>query len=209
MTTVKPFSKKQVEDFFGADVVFAYGAADAGMLPREAFPEIAFIGRSNVGKSSLLNALLKKKIAHVSNTPGRTQQLNFFRLGDRAMLVDMPGYGYAKAPQANISSWGELIEHYLKERRSLKRLCLLIDSRHGVKDNDKEFLKMLNIFAVPFVVILTKADKISAKELAGVTAQTEAYVKKCASAWSTIFITSAEKNSGLDALRLFLAQALL
>lgn len=208
MSEKRPATPKQAEVFFARDVVFAAGAAKPEMLPREAFPEIAFIGRSNVGKSSLLNALLARKMAHVSNTPGRTQQLNFFRLGDRAMLVDMPGYGYAKAPDKNVKAWGVLVETYLEERRTLKRLCLLIDARHGPNEKDRAFLHFLNVLAVPFVVVLTKTDKIKPAELETLKTGMESMFKDYASAWPVVFATSAETGEGIAALRLFLAQTL-
>jgi GTP-binding protein len=201
---------KKAEALFTGNCVFAFGAPTPESLPRENFPEVAFIGRSNVGKSSLINALTgQDTLARVSNTPGRTQQLNFFRLGDRMMLVDMPGYGYAKASKVAIRDWNMLIEAYLKDRSSLKRLCLLIDARHGIKDNDRHFMKMLCSYAVPFVIIITKTDKIKAKDIAGVKADIENEIKKIGPAWPTSFLTSAEKNLGFEELRLFLAQYVL
>jgi GTP-binding protein len=198
---------KKAEAFFTGNCVFAAGAPTPESLPRENFPEIAFIGRSNVGKSSLVNALTGKKLlARVSNTPGRTQQLNFFRLGDRMMLVDMPGYGYAKASKSAIYDWNILIDAYLKNRGNLQRLCLLIDARHGVKENDREFMHRLHVLAVPFVAIITKIDKVKKSELDAVKSSVEADIKKIAPAWPTAFLTSSEKGIGIDELRLFLAQ---
>lgn len=203
----KNLPRKVVDHLFEGEAVFACGAADEKSLPSEAFPEIAFIGRSNVGKSSLVNALTGKKLlAHVSNTPGRTQQLNFFRINDRFMLVDMPGYGYAKAAEHKVRAWSGLIEHYIQQRQKLKRLCLLIDARHGFKDNDLAFMDMLKSYAVPFVVILTKIDKIKKTELEALQQQVEATLKEFGAAWPKAFLTSAEKHSGIDAVRLFLAQ---
>jgi GTP-binding protein len=165
---------KKAEEFFTGNCVFAAGAPTPESLPNESFPEVAFIGRSNVGKSSLVNALTgKDTLARVSNTPGRTQQLNFFRLGDRMMLVDMPGYGYAKASKDSIYDWNVLIDAYLKDRGNLKRLCLLIDARHGIKDNDRDFMHSLHVYAVPFVAIITKIDKIKKAELAEVKTSVE------------------------------------
>jgi len=201
---------KKAEAFFTGECVFAAGAPTPESLPGEYFPEIAFIGRSNVGKSSLVNAITgKNTLARVSNTPGRTQQLNFFRLGDRMMLVDMPGYGYAKASKTAIYDWNLLIDAYLKDRGSLKRLCLLIDARHGVKENDYEFMKKLSAYAVPFVTIITKIDKIKKAELAELKAKVEADIKKIGVAWPNAFLTSSEKNIGIEELRLFLAQYVL
>ncbi len=198
---------KKAEAFFKGPCVFAAGAPTPESLPSERFPEIAFIGRSNVGKSSLVNALTgKDMLARVSNTPGRTQQLNFFRLGDRMMLVDMPGYGYAKASKDAIYEWNVLIDAYLKDRGNLKRLCLLIDGRHGIKDNDREFMHKLHVYAVPFVTIITKTDKIKKSELIDVKLAVETEIKKIGPAWPKTFATSSEKGVGIDELRLFLAQ---
>lgn len=198
---------KKAEAFFKGPCVFAAGAPTPESLPSESFPEIAFIGRSNVGKSSLVNALTgKDMLARVSNTPGRTQQLNFFRLGDRMMLVDMPGYGYAKASKDAIYEWNLLIDAYLKDRGNLKRLCLLIDARHGIKDNDREFMHKLHVYAVPFVTVITKTDKIKKAELDDVKASVETEIKKIGPAWPKAFATSSEKGVGIDELRLFLAQ---
>ncbi|MDX1923208.1 MAG: ribosome biogenesis GTP-binding protein YihA/YsxC [Alphaproteobacteria bacterium] len=198
---------KKAEAFFTGPCVFAAGAPTPESLPSEHFPEIAFIGRSNVGKSSLVNALTgKDMLARVSNTPGRTQQLNFFRLGDRMMLVDMPGYGYAKASKDAIYEWNVLIDAYLKDRGNLKRLCLLIDGRHGIKDNDREFIHKLHVYAVPFVAVITKTDKIKKAELDDVKASVETEIKKIGPAWPKAFATSSEKGVGIDELRLFLAQ---
>jgi GTP-binding protein len=198
---------KKAEEFFTGNCVFAAGAPTPESLPNESFPEVAFIGRSNVGKSSLVNALTgKDTLARVSNTPGRTQQLNFFRLGDRMMLVDMPGYGYAKASKDSIYDWNVLIDAYLKDRGNLKRLCLLIDARHGIKDNDRDFMHSLHVYAVPFVAIITKIDKIKKAELAEVKTSVETEIRKIATAWPTAFLTSSEKGIGIDEVRLFLAQ---
>ncbi len=198
---------KKAEAFFTGNCVFAAGAPTPESLPNESFPEIAFIGRSNVGKSSLVNALTgKNMLARVSNTPGRTQQLNFFRLGDRMMLVDMPGYGYAKASKDAIYDWNILIDAYLKDRGNLKRLCLLIDARHGIKENDREFMHKLHVYAVPFVTIITKTDKIKKAELEEVKASVESEIKKIGPAWPKAFLTSSEKGIGIEELRLFLAQ---
>jgi GTP-binding protein len=197
----------KAEAFFIGECVFTAGAPTPESMPREHFPEIAFIGRSNVGKSSLVNALTgRETLARVSNTPGRTQQLNFFRLGDRMVLVDMPGYGYAKASKDAIYDWNLLIDAYLKDRNTLKRLCLLIDARHGVKENDRAFMHKLAVYAVPFVAIITKIDKIKKSELAEVKASVEVEIGRIAPAWPTAFLTSSEKALGIDEVRLFLAQ---
>lgn len=198
---------KKAEAFFTGKCVFTAGAPSPESLPAEHLPEIAFIGRSNVGKSSLINALTgKDTLARVSNTPGRTQQLNFFRLSERMMLVDMPGYGYAKAAKNLVRDWNALIDAYLKDRVALKRLCLLIDARHGIKENDREFMQKLKAYAVSFAVIVTKTDKIKKAELETIKPAIESEIKKIAPAWPQCFLTSAEKGEGIDSLRLFLAQ---
>lgn len=206
---MKNLPREKVMALFTANAVFAAGVDTPERLPTPFMPEIAFIGRSNVGKSSLVNALTAQKmLARVSNTPGRTQQLNFFRLADRFFLVDMPGYGFAKASKEAIADWNALIDGYLRERTSLKRLCLLIDSRHGIKDNDAEFMQRMGTYGVPFVVILTKTDKIKPTELQKVTEETKAALSDYGAAWPEIFATSAEKNNGIDQLRYFLAESI-
>jgi GTP-binding protein len=145
-------------------------------------------------------------LARASNTPGRTRELNFFNVGHNVTLVDMPGYGYAKASKSAIYDWNILIDAYLKDRGNLQRLCLLIDARHGVKDNDREFMHRLHVLAVPFVAIITKIDKVKKSELDAVKTSVEAEIKKIAPAWPTAFLTSSEKGIGIDELRLFLAQ---
>ncbi len=207
---MRTLPREKVRELFMSRAVFVAGAVDDASMPKPFMPEIAFIGRSNVGKSSLVNALTgQKMLAHVSNTPGRTQQLNFFRLADRFFLVDMPGYGFTKAEKGVVARWQALIDHYLADRTSLKRLCLLIDSRHGLKDNDRDFLETLQNYGVPFVAVLTKTDKIKPAEQAKVTAETLDALKTHGGAWPEIFATSTETGEGVDALRLFLAKSLL
>jgi len=191
---------------FAQECRFVSGAADYAGLPRDSLPEVAFAGRSNVGKSSLINALTgRKTLARTSNTPGRTRQINFFDLGGRLMLVDLPGYGYARAPKSEIRVWTKLIEDYLKGRVGLRRLCLLIDGRHGLKPVDHELMTLLDTAAVPYRIVLTKCDKVRAAELA----QHEEGVREALSAHPAglpdAILTSAVKGMGIEALRADLA----
>jgi len=192
---------------------FAVSAPDLASCPQSVLPEFAFIGRSNVGKSSLINAVTgRKSIARASVTPGRTQELNFFEVGEptKLRLVDMPGYGYAKAPLKVVENWRRLIRDFLRGRQVLKRTLVLIDSRHGVKDVDREMLKMLDESAVGYRIVLTKADKIKASELAEVVAATEIEARKHPAAYPVIHVTSAEKGMGIAELRAaILADALI
>ena len=189
---------------FAGRVEFLRSAPALKFLPDPGAPEIAFAGRSNVGKSSLLNALTgRKSIARASVTPGRTQELNFFEVGEptRIRLVDMPGYGYAKAPLKVVEAWKRLVRDYLRGRVELKRTLVLIDSRHGVKDVDREMLKMLDEAAVGYRLVLTKADKIKASELAEVLAATQAEARKHPAAFPVVHVTSSEKCMGIPELR--------
>ena len=189
---------------FAGRVEFLLSAPALKFLPEPEVPEIAFAGRSNVGKSSLLNALTgRKAIARTSVTPGRTQELNFFEVGTptRLRLVDMPGYGYAKAPLRIVEAWRRLIRDYLRGRVVLKRTLVLIDSRHGVKDVDREMMKLLDEAAVGYRLVLTKADKIKASELAEVFAATEVEARKHSAAFPVVHVTSSEKGMGIAELR--------
>ena len=173
-------------------------------LPKDGRPEIAFAGRSNVGKSSLINALTgRTSLARVSVTPGRTRELNFFSLSkDGALyLVDMPGYGYARASKSEVKGWTRLIHDYLKGRRELKRVFLLIDARHGIKPNDKETMTLLDEAAVSYQVVLTKADKPKASELAALLEKIARDLAKHPAAYPEILTTSARMGSGIDELR--------
>src|SRR5437667_9687326 len=157
---------------FARECRFIAGAADAAALPDESLPEVAFLGRSNVGKSSLVNALTgRRTLARTSQTPGRTRQINFFALDDRLMLVDLPGYAYAAAPKSMVQAWTGLVQHYLRGRASLRRVCLLIDSRHGIKEPDRPIMQLCDASGLSFQVVLTKVDKLG---MAGRTAITEA-----------------------------------
>jgi GTP-binding protein len=185
-------------------VEFLLSAPQLKFLPDPVVPEIAFAGRSNVGKSSLLNALTgRKSLARASVTPGRTQELNFFEVGDplALRLVDMPGYGFAKAPLKVVERWKALVREFLRGRQVLKRTLVLIDSRHGVKDVDREMMTMLDEAAVGYRLVLTKADKIKASELAAVRTATEAEARKRIAAFPLVHATSAEKGMGLAELR--------
>ncbi len=181
--------------------VFKLGVAHLDQLPNTPWPEIAFAGRSNVGKSSLINALAGSEIARVSNTPGRTQQLNFFNLGDRMYWVDMPGYGYAEAPKELVRNWQMLLRDYLLGRTQLRRIYALIDSRHGIKAVDTEWLKELDKAAVSYQIVLTKTDKIKPDALIKLVAETTAAVKKHPAAYPEVLTTSSEKGDGIDHLR--------
>jgi GTP-binding protein len=184
---------------------FVKGVVALSGLPGTDIPEVAFAGRSNVGKSSLLNALTgRRALARTSNTPGRTQELNFFTCEDRLMLVDMPGYGYAKVSKTEREAWGKLIRAYLKGRPNLRCAFVLVDSRHGLMENDIEIMGMLDEAAVAYRVILTKADKIKAAELAACTEKTQAALKKRAAAYPEVLPTSAEKGPGIEELRAIL-----
>jgi GTP-binding protein len=189
---------------FAGRVEFLKSAPALHFLPEPDAPEIAFAGRSNVGKSSLLNALTgRKAIARTSVTPGRTQELNFFEVGEPTALrlVDMPGYGFAKAPLKVVEQWKRLVRDFLRGRDVLKRTLVLIDARHGVKTVDLEMMKMLDEAAVGYRLVLTKADKIKASELAAVLAATQAEARKHPAAYPVVHVTSSEKGMGIAELR--------
>ncbi|MBS0475535.1 MAG: YihA family ribosome biogenesis GTP-binding protein [Proteobacteria bacterium] len=195
---------EQARRLFAGRVEFLKSAPSLKFLPDPDFAELAFAGRSNVGKSSLINAVTgRKAIARASVTPGRTQELNFFEVGDptRLRLVDMPGYGYAKAPPKVVEAWKRLVRDFLRGRVVLKRTLVLIDSRHGVKDVDREMMQMLDEAAVGYRLVLTKADKIKASELEAVLAATQTEARKHSAAFPVIHVTSAEKGMGIAELR--------
>lgn len=199
------FSGDQIyagRQLFGIPAEFVLGVAKLEQLPLTEMPEVAFAGRSNVGKSSLINALTGQKgLAKTSNTPGRTQQLNYFNIEDKLHLVDLPGYGYAQAPEKMVKQWQNLIFTYLQGRVNLKRVFLLIDSRHGVKKVDEEIMELLDKAAVTYQIILTKTDKISAKELEKVITSTQGIIAKHPAAYVELLTTSSEKGIGLDDVR--------
>ncbi len=201
---------------FAGPVSFLKSAPTLNFLPDPDVPEVAFAGRSNVGKSSLLNKLTNRNgLARTSNTPGRTQELNFFDVGapeEGALpvmrLVDMPGYGFAKAPKDIVRKWRHLVNDYLRGRVVLRRALVLIDSRHGIKDVDREVMTMLDKAAVTYHLVLTKADKIKASELAAVTEATEAEGRTHVAAHPKLLVTSAEKDFGMAELRAAILEAI-
>lgn len=201
---------ERARKLFAGPIAFLKSAPALQHLPAPSVPEIAFAGRSNVGKSSLLNALTNRNgLARTSVTPGRTQELNYFDVGSPLVfrLVDMPGYGFAKAPKDVVKKWRFLVNDYLRGRQVLKRTLVLIDSRHGMKDVDREVLEMLDVAAVSYRLVLTKADKIKATELAAVHAATEAEARKHPAAHPEVIATSSEKGMGIAELRTAVLEA--
>ncbi|MDO8606934.1 MAG: ribosome biogenesis GTP-binding protein YihA/YsxC [Phaeospirillum sp.] len=187
---------------FARECTFMLGVAALTGLPDASLPEVAFAGRSNVGKSSLINALTgRNTLARTSNTPGRTQELNFFNLGERLILVDMPGYGFASAPKGLVDKWTRLVNGFLKGRTVLRRAIVLVDSRHGLKDSDRDMMKMLDKAAVVYQIVLTKVDKIKASELEDVSARTLDEIKGHVAAFPSLIATSSETGLGIAQLR--------
>ena len=190
------------EKLFEEKPVFIRGVVDVEQLPKKRLPEIAFAGRSNVGKSSLINAITGvPKLARTSNTPGRTQELNFFEQKDRFFIVDLPGYGFAAAPEQKVQVWTRLIHDYLRGRQQLRRVFLLIDVRHGIKTVDENIMKMLDKAAVSYQIILTKADKISEASAQEMLQSVSEIGKKHVACYPEIILTSSEKNINIDLVR--------
>ena len=200
-------SEKKGKELFKKTCEFVAGAAKIEAVPINKIPEIAFVGRSNVGKSSLLNSLTQRKsLARTSKTPGCTRQLNFFQIEDKITLVDLPGYGYARASRKEVEGWNELIKDYLRGRPNLKQVCLLIDSRHGVKKNDEEIMSLLDELAVSYQIILTKTDKQSKKGIEEIKNKIENMAEKHAALHPEVVETSSVSHDGLNYLRGIIAR---
>ena len=191
---------------FAGPVEFLKGVVAMSGLPAADRLEVCFAGRSNVGKSSLINAITgRKAIARASNTPGRTQEINFFSLGESHYLVDLPGYGYANAPLAKVEAWQRLLKQYLSGRPNLRRAFVLIDARHGIKDVDEEIMSLLDSSAVTFQCVLTKVDKLKAGERDKVLDQVRGKLAKHPAAFPELIVTSSEKGEGIATLRAVIA----
>jgi len=206
MSSTDAVAAEAARKLFAGPCDFIWGATSIDNLPPATLPEVAFVGRSNAGKSSLLNALTgRKTLARVSNTPGRTRQINFFNLGGRLVLADLPGYGYARASKSLADEWQNLIFAYLRGRANLSRVILLVDARRGAMDTDKQAMGLLDQAAVSYVLTLTKIDQLSATDRAnaedGITKESRSHT----AAYPQIFSTSALKSLGLDALKVHMA----
>jgi GTP-binding protein len=202
----EPLAEEAGRKLMTGEVEFLKGVVDMAGLPPADRLEVCFAGRSNVGKSSLINALTgRRAIARTSNTPGRTQEINYFTVGDSHYLVDLPGYGYAKAPLPVVEKWQRLLKAYLSGRATLRRAFLLIDMRHGVKEVDAEIMGLLNRSAVTFQAVLTKADKLSTAEQEKTLAQVRAELAKHPAAYPELVVTSSEKGVGIPTLRAIIA----
>ncbi len=204
--TVTKGALKQGHLLFALECKFLRPVRAFADLPPTKLPEVAFAGRSNVGKSSLLNALTNRKtLARVSNTPGRTREINLFDLGHKLTLADLPGYGFARVSKAMSADWRRLIEAYLRGRPQLRRVCLLIDARHGANENDRTMMEILDEAAASFLVVLTKTDKLNPSEVAEAVNAAQAVAKQHAAAHPDVIATSAESKTGIPELRAHLA----
>ncbi len=205
MTQDNEFSPADIEagrKLFAQEATFMLGVARLDGLPDEGPPEVAFAGRSNVGKSSLLNALTGQSgLARASNTPGRTREINYFDLAGRLRLVDLPGYGYAKVSRTEVEAWTRLTRDFLRGRSVLRRICLLIDARHGLKPSDLDIMAMLDEAAVNYQVVLTKADKVKPTVLAAIAGKTATAIGRRPAAHPVVRVTSSETGDGIPALR--------
>lgn len=205
-TAPDPEAAERGRLLFAGPVDFVKGVVSMDGLPPADRIEVCFAGRSNVGKSSLINALTgRRNLARASNTPGRTQEINYFALGEARYLVDLPGYGFAEAPVAVVARWQALLRAYLSGRATLRRAFVLIDMRHGIKAVDEEILTLLDRAAVPFQTVLTKADKVKAAERETVLAGVRAALQKHPAAYPELVVTSSEKGDGIETLRAIIA----
>ncbi|MBL4620232.1 MAG: YihA family ribosome biogenesis GTP-binding protein [Marinicaulis sp.] len=209
MSELDEFSPEAIEEgrkTFAQPAIFMLGVVKLDGLPDESVPEIAFAGRSNVGKSTLLNALTNQKgLARASNTPGRTREINYFDLSGAMNLVDLPGYGYARASRTQVEAWTQLTRDFLRGRSMLRRVCVLVDARHGLKPTDTEVMDLLDESAVIYQIVLTKADKIKPTALAVLVEQTTLAIKRRPAAHPVVRATSSETGFGIDLLRADLA----
>lgn len=200
-------SREVGRKLFAGETEFLKGVVAMSGLPEADRPEVCFAGRSNVGKSSLINALTGRKgLARASNTPGRTQEINFFTVGESHYVVDLPGYGYANAPLAVVEKWQKLLKSYLAGRQTLRRAFVLIDARHGAKAVDEEIMSLLDRAAVTFQCVMTKTDKVKASDLEKVLQITRTALSRHPAAFPEIVLTSSEKGIGIETLRAIIAK---